>query len=175
VDAVAQARRNGAEVTFDIFGFGDRETALREQVQRLQLQGAVTFHGPKPYGSKLFAELEPFDLMLAAMLAQDTPRSAIDAQAAGMGVLAFDTYYYRELQELGSGVELVPWPDVAAMASALGRLAADRDRVVAMSRRAVEFARRNSQDDWLRRRAGWTFGTAPESGSASTGSRSQRT
>jgi glycosyltransferase involved in cell wall biosynthesis len=175
VEAVAQARRNGADVTFDIFGVGDCEGALREQVLRLQLERVVTFHGPKPYGPKLFAELEQFDLILAAVLAQDTPRSAIDAQAAGMGVLAFDTYYYRELQELGGGVELVPWADVTALAAAMAELATDRERVVAMSRRAVEFARRNSQEDWLRRRAEWTFGRAPASDPAAAGQRAQRT
>lgn len=173
--AVAQARRDGADVTFDIFGAGDCETALRGQTHRLQLQGVVTFHGPMAYGPMLFAELERCDLLLAAALAQDTPRSAVDAQAAGMGVLAFDTYYYRELHDLGAGVELVPWLSVEGLAAALAALAGDRERVVALSRLAVEFARRHSQEDWLRRRAEWTLGKVPATGAVPAASRTQRT
>ncbi|MFY9342864.1 MAG: glycosyltransferase, partial [Planctomycetota bacterium] len=119
LDAVAQARGSGAAVTFDIWGAGDAEPALRARVATLRLDRVVTFHAPLPYGGELFTELAQCDLLLAAPLSQDTPRSAIDAQALGLPVLAFDTYYYRELAAQGAGVRVVPWPDVAALAQAL--------------------------------------------------------
>jgi glycosyltransferase involved in cell wall biosynthesis len=175
LSAIAIACQGGADITFDVYGAGECEPALRLQVAQLGLEQVVSFHGPKPYGHELFAELEQCDLLLAAGLAQDTPRSAIDAQAAGMGVLAFNTYYYRELQQQGAGVELVQWPDVAALAVALQGLAGHRDRVAALSRRAIEFARHNTQEDWLRLRAQWTLGRSAAAAPAPAAVPSQRT
>jgi glycosyltransferase involved in cell wall biosynthesis len=154
--AVASACRAGADVKFDIYGQGECEGALRDLVQQLGLGDRVVFHGARVYGPDWFAELERCDLLISAVLSQDTPRSAIDAQATGMPVLAFDTYYYRELLDQGAGVVVVPWPDTEALAQHLHQLAGDRAELVRLSRRAVQFARENTQEHWLRQRAEWT-------------------
>jgi glycosyltransferase involved in cell wall biosynthesis len=155
--AVAAARAAGTAVTFDVFGAGDRESALRALAAELRLDDHVRFHGARPYGAAFFAELETFDVLLAAPLAEDTPRSATDAQALGIAVLAFDTYYYRELEEQGAGIATVAWDDVPALAAGLGRLHRDRGSLGELARRGVAFARANTQEEWLRRRAAWTF------------------
>jgi glycosyltransferase involved in cell wall biosynthesis len=155
--AVAQARAAGADVTFDVYGGGEDRPALEALAHELGLDPVVRFHGARPYGDELFAGLAACDLLLAAPLSEDTPRSALDAQARGMGVLAFATYYYRDLAEKGAGVETVPWPDVGAMADALVALHADRRRLVELAERGLTFAAANTQDVWLARRAQWTF------------------
>jgi glycosyltransferase involved in cell wall biosynthesis len=157
--AIAAANADGAAVTFDVFGAGEQDTALRALAAELRLDEVVRFHGARAYGAAFFAELEAFDVLLAAPLAEDTPRSATDAQALGMAVLAFDTYYYRELAEQGAGVVTVPWNDVGALAGGLMRLCRDRGLLGDLARRGVAFARANTQEQWLRRRAEWTLGT----------------
>jgi glycosyltransferase involved in cell wall biosynthesis len=154
--AVHAARAAGSDVTFDVYGGGDALDALRALAAQLALDAVVRFHGSRPYGAEFFAELQGFDVLLAAPLAEDTPRSAIDAQALGIAVLAFATYYYRDLAEDGAGVTTVPWPDVDAMARAMSRLAADRGQLVDLARRGFAFAAANTQEEWLRRRASWT-------------------
>jgi glycosyltransferase involved in cell wall biosynthesis len=154
--AIAAARAAGTDVTFDVYGAGDAEPALRRQATALGLGDAARFHGAKPYGKELFDGLEQCDLLLAAPLREDTPRSAVDAQALGIGVLAFDTY--RELAAQGAGVRVMPWPDTAAMAAALQALAANRQDLVTMAQAGVAFARQNTQELWLQRRARWTQG-----------------
>jgi glycosyltransferase involved in cell wall biosynthesis len=158
--AVRSARDLGADVTFDVFGGGEEEPALRRLAGELGLGDAARFHGSRPYGPGFFAELADYDLLLAAPLREDTPRSAIDAQALGIGVLAFDTYYYEELAAQGAGVVTTPWPDPDAMAKALVALAGDRRRLVDLGERGVAFAAANTQESWLRRRAAWTPGVA---------------
>jgi glycosyltransferase involved in cell wall biosynthesis len=159
--AVAEARARGAEVSFDVFGNGEAEAPLRRLAADLGIAEHVHFHGALPYGKPLFAALDRCDLLLAAPLREDTPRSAVDAQALGMGVLAFDTYYYRELAAQGAGVQVVPWPDTAALTEALQTLAADRAALAGMARAGVAFARANTQEQWLRRRAASTPGIDP--------------
>lgn len=155
--AVQRARRAGADVSFDVYGAGESLEPLRRLVTELGLDEVVRFHGARPYGREFFAELEQHDLLLAAPLSEDTPRSAVDAQALGMAVLAFDTYYYQELAAMGAGVEVVPWPDVDAMAGALVAFARDRSRLATLAQRGIAFARENTQEHWVRRRAAWTL------------------
>lgn len=156
--AVHAARAAGVDVTFDLFGGGESLDALRALTEELDLGKAVRFLGSRPYGPAFFAELADYDVLLACPLSEDTPRSAIDAQALGISVLAFDTYYYKDLAEQDAGVTVVPWPDHAAMAQAMVELARDRARLQQLCRRGLAFAAANTQEAWLEQRAAWTPG-----------------
>jgi glycosyltransferase involved in cell wall biosynthesis len=160
LQAIAAAREAGADVTLDLYGGGDQEAELRSLAGSLGLQDAVRFHGVRTYGLEFFRELDDYDVLLAAPLSEDTPRSALDAQALGMPILAFDTYYYRELAEFGAGVCVVAWPDVAALAEQMVRLFRDRSALVALGQRGIVFAAQNTQESWLERRAVWTLAVA---------------
>ena len=152
--AVAKAHRAGANVTFDIIGGGEQEAALHKLASELDANGFVAFHGIRPFNQEFFRLLYSFHLLLAAPLREDTPRSALDAMAAGLPFLAFDTYYYREFSEAGTGV-VVPWLDEDALADTIGSLSEDREQVANMAVKAVDFAARNTQDIWLDRRLNW--------------------
>ena len=157
--AAASARGAGANVTFDIVGGGEQMDSLRSLAQQLNADSWVTFHGPMPFDQNFFEKLYSFHLLLAAPLREDTPRSALDAMAAGIPYLAFDTYYYRELLESGAG-RVAPWPDVDAMGKELVRLDQNRPEVAQMIENAVSFARLNTQEIWLERRLAWTMASA---------------
>jgi glycosyltransferase involved in cell wall biosynthesis len=115
----------------------------------------VHFHGPVPFDA-VFDLLYQCHVLLAAPLSQDTPRSALDAMASGQAVLAYDTYYYRELVTAGAAVVIVPWLDIEAMARSIADLSQDRERLAGLLRNGVEFARSNTQEVWLDRRVRWT-------------------
>ena len=155
--AVAGARRLGMGVTFDIFGSGEQDDELRALTTELDLNGAARFNGPRPYGLNFLRELSDFDLMLAAPLSEDTPRSAIDAQARGIPVLAYDTYYYRDLVAEGAGVVCTPWNDIDGMTRKIVELNADPAELQRLTHLAVRFATLNTQEFWLARRAEWTL------------------
>jgi glycosyltransferase involved in cell wall biosynthesis len=158
VQAVREVNRSGVEIVFDVFGAGESLEELRDLVASCGLDSVVHFHGSRPYGQEFFDALESYDVLLAAPLSEDTPRSAIDAQALGMVVVAFDTYYYRELSEMGAGVVVMPWLDCGAMARALMELATNRSRLVELAGCSLAFAATNTQNEWLARRARWTVG-----------------
>jgi glycosyltransferase involved in cell wall biosynthesis len=177
--ALALARAHGAaRWRFHIIGDGEQETSLRALTRELRLEDQVVFHGALRFGPELFQRLRALHVLLAAPMAEDTPRSALDAMASGMSLLAFDTYYYRELADSGA-VDLVPWPSVEGLAERVVDLCMRKAQLVPRARAAVEFARVNTQEVWLGRRVAWTHellrdaGTERSSTRAATGTGDQ--
>jgi glycosyltransferase involved in cell wall biosynthesis len=169
--AVRAALDAGANLRFELLGDGPELSALRDLSTQLELDDHVVFRGAVAFGPALFGILHDLDVLLAAPLSEDTPRSALDAMASGQALLAYDTYYYRELSAAGACVELAPWSRAEALGKALAELCVDRPRLGAMMQRNVEFARDNTQDIWLERRVRWTLesaGALPSRSLAST-------
>lgn len=154
--AVAKAISLGARLHFHVIGDGGARPRLEALSADLGLGDVVEFHGTIPFGAELFAALRPHDVLLATPLGEDTPRSALDAMACGQAILAYDSYYYRDLAAEGGGVELVAWGDHEAMGTKLAELAADRPRIAALMERSRAFAHENTQEAWLDRRVAWT-------------------
>lgn len=142
--------------TLDIIGAGEEIKQLRLQIDALNLQSVVKLLGAMPFGAEFFAKLQHYDILLACPLSPDTPRSALDAMAAGLALVAYDTDYYRELQLQSTAVRTTPWLDDNAMMKELLALEEDRGSLVELRRAAVAFAAANTQQTWLEKRAAWT-------------------
>ncbi len=156
VQAVALARQAGAKVELDIIGGGEQMESLQALTDQLNAGYFVRLLGGHPFNQEFFHLLYQYHLLLAAPLREDTPRSALDAMAAGIPYLAFDTYYYKELLESRAG-RTVPWLDVEAMAQAIVELDRDREKLVSMVVSSVAYAGVNTQQIWLERRLSWTL------------------
>jgi glycosyltransferase involved in cell wall biosynthesis len=154
--AVQHAIARGAHVRFHVIGDGPQRADLEKLSRNLGLGRAVAFHGAIPFGSQLFEQLYRMHILLAAPLSQDTPRSALDAMASAQTVIAYDTYYYRELALTGAPVEVVPWLANDALGQKIADIVADRTTLVNNLESAVQFARENTQEIWLNRRIEWT-------------------
>jgi glycosyltransferase involved in cell wall biosynthesis len=155
IEALRIARGGGTDVQLTLIGTGDCENALRAQAADAGVADAVHFVPPVPYGAALFERLRTMHICLATPLVEDTPRAAFDAMARGLPVLAFDISYFRDLSQASQAVVLARWPEPAALAERLEELAADPERLAAMARCGVVFARSNTQAVWLERRAAW--------------------
>jgi glycosyltransferase involved in cell wall biosynthesis len=156
IQAVAMARKAGANVQLDIIGSGEQLDELRRKSAECDADSFVRFLGGRPFDQQFFCFLYQYHLLLAAPLREDTPRSALDAMAAGVPYLAFDTYYYRELLESGAG-HTVAWLDVEAMAQEIVEFDRNRKRLTNMVERSLEYARSNTQEIWLEQRLAWTL------------------
>jgi glycosyltransferase involved in cell wall biosynthesis len=157
IDAVRIARETGEDVRLTIIGDGPCLEALRQQARSHGLETEVTFLPPVTYGEPLFSLLSDFHLAIATPLTEDTPRSAFDAMARGLPIIAFDLAYFAGLAELSGAVALARWPCPQSVAETLVELNRDRNRLAEMANRAVNFARANTQQIWLDRRRDWTL------------------
>ncbi len=155
--AVHIALSKGANVRLHVIGDGPQRKDIEQCADGLDLGKSLVMHGEIPFGAGLFSKLYAMHVLLAAPLSQDTPRSALDAMASAQSIIAYDTYYYRELAEQGAPISLVPWLNKEAMGEKIVELAANRHSLIANVPRAIEFASKNTQEIWLERRVGWVL------------------
>lgn len=148
------AKHSNVFPNFVIVGDGEQRKDLEELTNQLDLNDHVTFMGALPYGKKLFDCLYQQDILLAAPLREDTPRSLFDAMAAGLLTVAYDTYYYVDMAKTGA-VITVPWRDTTAMANAIIESTQNRRINSDMMVNARNFALENTQDVWLEKRLSW--------------------
>jgi glycosyltransferase involved in cell wall biosynthesis len=153
--AAAQLVNTNKKVSLSIIGSGDIEAELQALVKDKQLSEIVRFIAPLSYGKELFDELKKYDLLLAAPRSEDTPRSVFDAMACGLPIVAYDTYYYKDLETIGT-VKTVPWLSTHAMADMIIALLDDSEQLKVMVKNSREFAINNTQDIWLNKRLEWT-------------------
>ncbi|CAM2070403.1 Glycosyltransferase [Sulfidibacter corallicola] len=156
IRAVHQAHERGAEaVHLHILGAGEQEAELKALASELGAEDYITFYGAVPFGPVFFDQLYDYHLLMAAPISQDTPRSAFDAMAAGIPLLAFDTDYYKDLTHTGA-CTVVPWRSVGGLADKILHYYRNRPELSAQMRAGVTFAKDNSQELWLERRIAWT-------------------
>ncbi len=157
VQAVRIAREAGEDMRLTIIGDGESAGDLERLIIQYHLQDVVTILPAVKYGSPLFVLLQDADLAVATPLGEDTPRSALDAMARGLPIVAFDLEYYQTLAEESGAVALAAWPDPQGIADRLIELSRNRPALAGMSQNAVRYARKNTQDIWLQHRLDWTF------------------
>lgn len=152
-------KQTNQNVRFHIIGFGEQKEDLVNLSKSLGIEKQVIFHDPIPYGQNLFDELYKYHLLLATPLSQDTPRSALDAMAAAVAVLAFDISYYKDLAEITKAIQVVPWLSVDKLAEQIIYLNENRNVLAEMMESAVDSAYENTQEKWLDKRWQWTLET----------------
>lgn len=155
IESVALAHGRGANVTLDIMGAGPQRDELQVMAGRLGIADRVTWIDPRPYGPDFFQALRQRDILLACPLSGDTPRSAWDALASGMPLVAFDTPFYRSMAQYSKAVELTPWPQVEPLAAKLVDLAKNKTQLASAVASAVRTARENTGEHWMQRRNAW--------------------
>jgi glycosyltransferase involved in cell wall biosynthesis len=157
IQAVQLSRAKGYDVRLTIIGEGPCLQALRDQAEEAHLGEAISFLSQVGYGSMLFEHLRQAHVAIATPLSEDTPRSAFDAMARGLPVVAFDLPYFRVLAEGSGAVALARWPVVSELADTIMGLCDERSKLSAMAGRGIAFARDNTQQAWLRKRTAWTL------------------
>lgn len=126
LEAVAAARESGCEVTLAVAGAGELEAQLVGRRHELGLDGAVRFLGA--LDREGVAELlAGADALVSASRMETFGVAIAEALCAGLPVVATAVGGVPEVIPDGCGL-LVPVDDVAALAGAIGELAATVDR-----------------------------------------------
>jgi len=122
LDALAGIREAVPQAHLVLFGSGELEKELRRQVERLELDGSVTFAGFRPDAARYLPAL---DLFVMSSIEEGLGTSILDAQAAGVCVVGTTAGGIPEAMCDGSSGLLVPKGDAAALSRALQRLLHD--------------------------------------------------
>lgn len=121
-----------------VAGDGDLADALRQQAERLGIQGRVAFAGHRTDVPDLLGALDVFCL---PSLYEGTPLALFEAMASGRAIVSTAVDGCREVLEDGVTGLLVPPSDPDALASALARVLGDPALRAGLGRRALEASR----------------------------------
>lgn len=105
-----------------VVGAGPEEAALREQVRTAGIETSVSFLGFRRDATTLAAG---FDVAVLSSEREGAPLALLEYMALGRAIVATRVGGIPELAEDGRHAVLVPPDDVAALASAVGRLLDD--------------------------------------------------
>ena len=138
VQAFAIVARAVPAARLELIGDGPGRASLEAQVRDAGLQGRVCLHGFEPEPERL----DPaFDIVALSSEREGLPNTLLEAGAAGVALVSTAAGGAGEIVIDGETGLLVPVGDVAALASALARVAGDpelRGRLGAAAREHVE-------------------------------------
>ncbi|CAO4170224.1 glycosyltransferase family 4 protein [Methylorubrum populi] len=136
VEAVRRARAGGAAVELSLYGAPDpsNRRAIPEATLRDWSRDGIAWHGPTRDVAGIFAAHHVG--ALPSRGGEGLPRTLLEAASCGRAILTSDVPGCRDLVRDGIEGLLVPPGDVAALAAALTRLAADPALVARMGEAA---------------------------------------
>jgi glycosyltransferase involved in cell wall biosynthesis len=133
LQAMRLALQRAADIRFVIAGDGPEAERLEQYATALGIRSRVTFKGPV-FGDDKVQLLGTADVAVLPSYSEGLPYALLEAMAAGIPVLATPVGAIPDVVTDGTHGYLVPPRDPAAIADAIGRFAADRDRLSWMSR-----------------------------------------
>ncbi len=146
VDVLLEALARGpAAIRLVLLGDGPWRHRLEERAARPDLMGRVVFAGAR---EDVPALLPAFDLLVLPSRWEGFGLAAVEGMAAGLPVVGTQVDGPRDVVLDGVTGLLVPPEDPAALAGALGRVAADRE----LARRLAEAGRRRAWERFDARR-----------------------
>lgn len=147
VFAAARAVRDAhPQVRFVVAGPADLDKAdaiTQDELDRASAEAGVTFLGMRRDVERLYLG---FDLYVLASHREGWPRSAMEAAAMGLPIVATDIRGCRQVVDHDVNGLLVPVRDPAALTAAIGALVGDDDRRRAMGQAARAKARTDFDD-----------------------------
>jgi len=147
VDAFCRARASLPDATLWIVGDGPLRPAIEQQIARLDAEGFVHLFGFRRDVPNLMAAADVFVLTTDAH--EGLPIALLEAQAAGLPVIATDAGGAGEsIEPEGSGV-LVPRCDADALETALQAIGRDRERRDRMGTAGRRFVRSFADADTM--------------------------
>ena len=128
----------------DIFGQGEWEQKLRDQIARLGIGDSARINAPT---NRIFDEYATSDFLVMTSHYEGFPMVMIEAMACGVPVISFDFLCGpRDIIAQGLNGIITPYGDVPALAADMQRLMEAPDRLENMSRQARKISEAYSEE-----------------------------
>ena len=149
----ARLRDRGVAAQWTVFGAGELEGALRQQVEQLGLQKLFHLAGAVDFDTALIPTIRrEVDAYVMLHRQSDPSCTYLETLACGIPILGYDNRAWRGLLAHDDLGEAVPMDDIDAAAAALQAWSADRARLAERSRRAHAFASEHTLEHTFTRR-----------------------
>ena len=152
VKALSEASREGAALTARWYGNGTLLDKQKAQLAERYPEAPVSFEGYMPH-DKMLKAMQQADVFAFTHLTNESPRCLIEALAAGLPIVGYDSAFARDLTGTSRAGLFVPRGDEAALKEAIKALASDPDRVEAMAWDARKVASPLNDEDVFRHRS----------------------
>jgi glycosyltransferase involved in cell wall biosynthesis len=149
LEALALCLNGGLDFRLAMLGDGKYRPLVEALAARLGLGSRVQFLGMLAGGDPVRAELDRADLFVLPSRTEGLPRAMIEAMARGLPCIGSSA---GGILELLPPQDCVPPGDAAALARKIQEVAADPERMAAMSARNLKRAREYHQDILRQRR-----------------------
>lgn len=148
IRVAGQLRDRGTAFHMSIYGAGELEAPMRQDLERLHLQDLVSMPGSVDFDNRLMPEIKAgVDLYLMLHRQSDPSCTYLETLACGIPIIGYDNKAFTGiLQQAAVGVS-VPMDDVEGVVSAIARLDADRSLLERQSRSAADFSHAHSFED----------------------------
>ena len=128
----------------DIFGQGEWEQLLKDQILRLGIAGSAAIHAPT---NRIFEEYAASDFLVMTSHYEGFPMVMVEAMACGVPAVCFDFLCGpRDIIAPGLNGIITPEGDVPALAAEMQRLMEDPARLENMSAQARKISEAYSED-----------------------------
>lgn len=150
LNALFQLIEEGHKLHLDLYGEGTLDASLKQQVQRMGLQQAVTFHGYTPNNDIKEALSHHHVLLAPSITARDgdeegLPNTILEAMASGTLVIASDHAAISEVILPDETGLLTPEKDAPTIAAAIKKALKKPDRTFIMKENARHLIEKQHQ------------------------------
>jgi glycosyltransferase involved in cell wall biosynthesis len=144
----------GIPFTMDIYGSGDQEPLVRRKVSEFGLGDHVRFRGVLDFQRGWIPTLKSdVDLFICCHPQGDPSSTYPEVMSCGVPIAGYDNDAFKGIVEHSKGGWLAPMQDPDALAAIVARLHAQRAELVAVAKRAKEFAAAHTFERTFARRA----------------------
>ena len=133
LEALALARKRGAEFNLDMVGDGHMKADLEARAEELGIADAIEWHPPSQEMPRWYRST---DLLLMTSLYEGVPYVIYESLAMGVPVVAPAIPGNLEFMDADSGLVIEPRDDAEGYADAIVALLGDRERRLGMGKRS---------------------------------------
>lgn len=158
VDFSVKLRETGTSFEFHIFGSGELEQSMREDVVAKNLGNCVYIHGAVDFERELLPFIQnKTDLFICCHRQGDPSCTYLETYGCGVPIAGFSNEAHSGILERRDVGWMVQMNSVSELAILIARLSSDRKEIDVKSKNAINFARENLFEHIFQKRMNHCF------------------
>lgn len=142
VELAKKLTTKGVDYKMTIYGAGDQESSMKAQIQNLALEKNVCLAGAVDFYSELIPDIKAnVDLYVVLHRQSDPSCTYLETLSCGIPIVGYANKAFLGLLERADIGWAKPISDITGIADIVESLSINKDKLMAKSKNAIEFAR----------------------------------